>query len=344
MKFYDAWGSPLTYPHMAVGWTWAFDTPFRWTKQIASYFGGIRNGMAIAGRDTSTTPGHPQPIPPRHRHRTDDLEVTGIRRRNGQRDHADTHRRREHGLHLRQGQRRCAINAQDPIFEMFGNRGDLSRRVDRLDSALSGAVERYRTDAEGHRERRQIGAVRSIQGLDSKPRRFGRQSREAEGIAGPVLGRGRQIPGPAARCLGVDKIHLASSQHHRRPQRVHYTKPIVGVPLGTAPSILNKSFTIGADVEVPADGGNGMLVTAGGRFGGWGSTSSRGNRYSSMTYWISPGQGSRRALASGARKHQVEFAFKYDGPGLGKGGNGTITVDGGRGRTRSLSPHHTVCP
>ena len=49
-----------------------------------------------------------------------------------------------------------------------------------------------------------------------------------------------------------------------------YTRPIVGVPLGTAPSILNKSFTITADVEVPAGGGDGMLVTAGGRFGGWG--------------------------------------------------------------------------
>ena len=49
-----------------------------------------------------------------------------------------------------------------------------------------------------------------------------------------------------------------------------YTKPIVGVPLGTAPSVLNKSFTITADIEVPDGGGNGMLVTQGGRFGGWG--------------------------------------------------------------------------
>ena len=38
----------MTYPHYAVGWAWAFDTPYKWTKQVASYFGGIRNGMAIA--------------------------------------------------------------------------------------------------------------------------------------------------------------------------------------------------------------------------------------------------------------------------------------------------------
>ena len=48
MKFYDVWGSDQTYAHMAVPWTWAFDTPFSWTKQIASHFGGVRQGMAIS--------------------------------------------------------------------------------------------------------------------------------------------------------------------------------------------------------------------------------------------------------------------------------------------------------
>ncbi len=48
LKFYDAWGSDQTTPHMAVGWTWAFDTPFKWTKQVASHFGGTRQGMAIS--------------------------------------------------------------------------------------------------------------------------------------------------------------------------------------------------------------------------------------------------------------------------------------------------------
>src|SRR5262249_33902938 len=46
--FYDAWGSDKTYNHMAVPWAWAFDTPFSWTKQIASHFGGIKQGMAIS--------------------------------------------------------------------------------------------------------------------------------------------------------------------------------------------------------------------------------------------------------------------------------------------------------
>jgi arylsulfatase A-like enzyme len=48
MKAYDAWGSPGTYPHMAVAWAWAFETPFKWTKQVASHFGGTRQGMCIS--------------------------------------------------------------------------------------------------------------------------------------------------------------------------------------------------------------------------------------------------------------------------------------------------------
>ena len=48
LKFYDVWGSAETTPHMSVAWSWAFDTPFKWTKQIASHFGGTRQGMAIA--------------------------------------------------------------------------------------------------------------------------------------------------------------------------------------------------------------------------------------------------------------------------------------------------------
>ena len=47
-SFYDAWGSDKTYNHMAVGWTWAFDTPFSWTKQVCSHFGGTRQGMCVS--------------------------------------------------------------------------------------------------------------------------------------------------------------------------------------------------------------------------------------------------------------------------------------------------------
>jgi arylsulfatase A-like enzyme len=48
LKFYDAWGSAITQPHMSVAWSWAFDTPFKWTKQVASFFGGTRQGMVMS--------------------------------------------------------------------------------------------------------------------------------------------------------------------------------------------------------------------------------------------------------------------------------------------------------
>ncbi len=48
MKWYDVWGTDQTYNHMSAGWSWAFDTPFKWTKQNASNFGGIRQCMAIS--------------------------------------------------------------------------------------------------------------------------------------------------------------------------------------------------------------------------------------------------------------------------------------------------------
>src|SRR5258708_20076767 len=48
MKAYGVWGSAATYPHMSVAWSWAFDTPFKWTKQVASHFGGTRQGMVMS--------------------------------------------------------------------------------------------------------------------------------------------------------------------------------------------------------------------------------------------------------------------------------------------------------
>jgi arylsulfatase A-like enzyme len=47
MEHLDAWGDPTTFPHFAIGWAWAGNTPFQWTKQVASHFGGTRNGMVL---------------------------------------------------------------------------------------------------------------------------------------------------------------------------------------------------------------------------------------------------------------------------------------------------------
>ena len=103
---------------MSVAWSWAFDTPFKWTKQVASHFGGTRQGMAISW------PGHIKDaggIRTQFHHMIDIVPTIleadrhpGAR--DGRRHRAEADRRREHGLHLRQGQRRRAVDAHDAVF------------------------------------------------------------------------------------------------------------------------------------------------------------------------------------------------------------------------------------
>jgi arylsulfatase len=113
-----------------------------------------------------------------------------------------------------------------------------------------------------------------------------------------------------------------------------YSGELTGVPASAAPSILDKSYTITAEVTIPEGGAEGMIVTQGGRFGGYGLFLSKGEfgfdrgrvvfLYNLLdlkrTIWEGP------ELQAG--KHTIVFDFKSDGPGLGKGGTGVLSVDG----------------
>jgi arylsulfatase len=117
-----------------------------------------------------------------------------------------------------------------------------------------------------------------------------------------------------------------------------YSGELTGVPASAAPDILNKSYTITAEVEIPSGGAEGMIVTQGGRFGGYGLFLSR----APLGGPLGIGRGKpvflynllnlKRATWSGpeldAGKHTIVFGFKSDGPGLGKGGTGVLSVDG----------------
>jgi hypothetical protein len=117
-----------------------------------------------------------------------------------------------------------------------------------------------------------------------------------------------------------------------------YTRPITGILPGNEPNILNKSYLITAEVVVPADAGEGMIVTDGGRFGGYGLYLLKGRPM--FLYNLSNLERFRwegaQALTPG--KHTVAFDFKYDGPGLGKGGTGVLSVDGLE-VDRKIMPH-----
>jgi arylsulfatase len=117
-----------------------------------------------------------------------------------------------------------------------------------------------------------------------------------------------------------------------------YTVPVTGIPLGDAPNLLNTSYTITANIEVPDAATEGMLLTEGGRFAGWGFYLVKGkpvftwNLFGRRPRWEAPEQ-----LAPG--KHTVVFDFKYDGlgegtlaynniSGIARGGTGVLKVDG----------------
>jgi arylsulfatase len=118
-----------------------------------------------------------------------------------------------------------------------------------------------------------------------------------------------------------------------------YTKPMVGLPQGDSPSILNASYTITAEIDVPDGGADGMILTSGGRFGGYGFYLKDGKPvflWNMVDLERLKWEGTE-ALSPG--KHVVEFDFKYDGmgvgtlafnsfDGVGKGGTGTLRVDG----------------
>jgi arylsulfatase len=107
-----------------------------------------------------------------------------------------------------------------------------------------------------------------------------------------------------------------------------YTGENPGIPVANAPDILNRSFTITADIDVPPEGGNGMIVTEGGRWGGYGLYLLNGRPV--FTYdllmLLYPRWAGNEPLTPGG--HTIVFDFKYDGPGIAKGGTGSLKVDG----------------
>jgi len=127
-----------------------------------------------------------------------------------------------------------------------------------------------------------------------------------------------------------------------------YTGENSGIPVGNAPSILDKNYTITAEVTIPKGGAEGMIVTLGGRFGGYGLYLLKGkpvfdyNLLDLTHYRWEGGPLGRGVLADALApgKHTIVFDFKYDGPGPGKGGTGVLTVDGKEVARKTIE--HTI--
>jgi arylsulfatase len=109
-----------------------------------------------------------------------------------------------------------------------------------------------------------------------------------------------------------------------------YYPGTVRIPEGAAPDLKFKDFTVTAEVEIPERGAEGVLVTQGGRFGGWGLFVMDGKP--EFDYALSQQPQHKYRVTSNEKlapgKHTIKLDFKYDGPGFGKSGTGTLSVDG----------------
>jgi arylsulfatase A-like enzyme len=339
LKFYDLWGSAETTPHMSVAWSWAFDTPFKWTKQIASHFGGTRQGMAIAWPNRIKDTGG---IRNQFHHVIDIvptiLEATGVQAPvmvNG------VAQKPIEGVSMAYTWDKANGNAPSTrttqYFEMMGNRaiyhdGWIAATTPPQPPWLMGlakmpnVVDGYKWElyniAKDFSENNDVAAKMPDKLRDMQELFLVEASKyNVFPLDNDVLGR---ILTPKPSYAAGRKLFT-------------YSGRMTGITSGDAPNVLAKSFTITADVDAPANG-DGVIVTHGGRFGGYGLYLLKGKPVFTYNFfdlerfrWEGP-----QSLSPG--KHTLVFDFKYDGPGFGKGGTGVLTVNG-KEVARQKIPH-----
>jgi arylsulfatase len=335
LKFYDAWGSAETYPHMAVAWSWAFDTPFKWTKQVASHFGGTRQGLAISWPARIKDVGGA-----RHQfHHMIDivptiLEATGVNapeRVNG------IKQKPIEGVSMAYTFDRENANApstrKTQYFEMAANRGIYHEGwYANTHPPVPPWVLNARMPGVGDYRWELYNLAEDFSQNTDLAKKMPEELQEMQALFVREASKYQVFP-------------LDNQQFQRaimpRPSAIAgqtvftYSGEISGIPTDSAPNILNKSFTITADVQVPK-GGDGMIVTEGGRFGGYGLYLLKGKpvfTYNGLDLVRFRWEG-EQPLAEG--KHTIDFDFKYHGPGIAKGGTGVLKVDGKDVATRKI--------
>ena len=330
MKAYDAWGSAATYPHMSVAWSWAFDTPFKWTKQVASHFGGTRQGMAMSWPARIKDVGairsqfhHLIDIVPtilEASNITAPLSVNGI----GQKP--------IEGVSMAYTWDKANASApstrKTQYFEMFGNRalyhdGWIAATTPpappwALGTAkLPDVVDGYKWELYNLKE--DFSEYNDLAAKNPEKLRQMKEMFLIEATKYDVFPLDNSI---------LPRIITPRPSATAGRTVFNYSGEMTGLPVSDAPDLLNKSYTITAEIEVPQDGGEGMIATMGGRFGGYGLYLLKGKPV--FTYnlldlerfrWEAP-----QALSPG--KHAVVFDFKYEGPGFGKSGTGMLSIDG----------------
>lgn len=341
MKWYDVWGTEATYNHMSAGWSWAFDTPFTWFKQNASKLGGIRQNMAVSWPAKITDKGglreqfmHVIDVVPTL------LEVTGIPAPDTVDgipqapiegtsfaytfDKANASEKSRHKTQYFEMMGQWALYDEGWLLSTQVNRAPWEAfGVANTDPLNNQVLELYNLNED-------FSQSNNI--ADKHPKKV--QKMKEQFIEEAQKYQVFPLDASVAARLTAPRPNITAG----RTEFV-YKHPMVGLPQGDSPALLNASYTITAEVDVPVGGAEGMILTSGGRFAGYGFYLLEGKPVFLWNLvdlerikWTG-----KDALAPG--KHTIEFDFKYDGlgtgtlafnsmSGLAKSGTGTLSVDG----------------
>jgi arylsulfatase len=349
LKWYDVWGTEQTYNHMSAGWSWAFDTPFDWFKQNASRLGGINQNMVVSWPARIKDKGglreqfvHVIDVVPTI------LEAAGIKAPeivDGIKQKPIEGTSFLYTFDAKNA--KVASRHSTQYFEMFGQWAlykdgwMLSTKVNRApweafgpanpDPLNNQAFQLYNLNTD-FSQTDDIAAKNPDKVKEMKAQFL------AEAKKYQVFPMDASV---AARIVAPRPNITAGRTEFA------YTRPMVGLPQGDSPLLLNTSYTVTADIEVPQGGAEGMILTSGGRFGGYGFYLLNGKPVwlwnlvdLKRIKWEGPD-----ALSPG--KHVVEFEFKYDGlgpgtlafnnfSGVGRPGTGTLKVDGKAVDTKTM--------
>ncbi len=342
--WFEFWGSDGTYPHFSAAWAWAFDAPFKWMKQVPSHFGGTAQGMAISW------PGHITDVGGIRRqfHHVIDivptiLEATGI----PQPDTINGIKQEPiEGVSMAytwpQANSDVPTRHTTQYFEMLGNR-----------AIYHDGWVACTTPATVPWELSSTTPPDVITGYQWELYNVIDDPTQNHDLAVQMPDKLTQLQNLFYLEAGkYDVLPLDNSTLSRwnspKPSLTAgrdsftYSGMLASVPGSTAPNILNRNFTITAEVDIPEGGAEGMIVTQGGRFGGYGLFLSKGELdigrgkvvflYNLLdlkrTTWEGP------ELSAG--KHTIVFEYKVDEPGLGKSGKGVLSVDGNEVSTNTM--------
>ena len=323
----DKWGSEETFPHMAAAWAVAFDSPFKWTKQVASDFGGTRNGMVVhwpagirQGGGIRSQFGHVIDIAPTI---LEACKLPEPKIVNG----APQAPIEGTSLLYSFNEAGAPERHNTQYFEMFGNRaiyrdGWLARTI--------------------HRAPWQTGMQKPLTEDVWDLYHVREDFSLANNLAATYPAKLAQLQAlfltEAARynVLPIDDrtIERTNPELAGRPDlmggRTSLTlyEGMEGMLENTFINVKNRSKSITAEIEIPAGGASGALLVQGGRFGGW-SLHLRDGKPAYEYNWL----GLERFVVEGPAplppgKATVRLDFTYDGDGVGKGGRAKLSVNG----------------